>query len=170
MLLIGRVVKLRPMTLSEKGLFFDMATRSDATPYLYGPLSGTAVPTWEELFRDYQDYFFDGSQPEKGRCFAILSGDRVIGQVSYNEIDRQRACVELDVWIAASSDTGKGAGPDALETLMRYLHEEMSVGTFVICPSAANPRAIRAYQKAGFRVASRSTDSRGKDSYRMEEP
>jgi RimJ/RimL family protein N-acetyltransferase len=43
------------------------------------------------------------------------------------------------------------AGADALDALCRHLHERFSVAEFMVQPSARNPRAIRAYEKAGFR-------------------
>jgi diamine N-acetyltransferase len=59
---------------------------------------------------------------------------------------------ELDTWMRSARHTGHGWGSDALEAIVRHLHSECGVSVFVIRPSARNPRAIRAYQKAGFTV------------------
>lgn len=168
MILAGQIIKLRPMTTDEKSLFFEMATKSEATPYLYGEMYGNKIPTWDEMFDDYKEFYFDGSQPEKGRCFAILLNDEVIGQINYNEINRQNSSVELDIWIAKNANTGKGAGSDALKTLIKYLAEEMKMSNFIICPSANNPRAIKSYQNAGFKIVKKYSDEKGRENYRME--
>ena len=156
------------MTIDEKSLFFEMATKSDATPYLYGEKYGDKIPTWDEMFDDYGEYYFDGSQLEKGRCFAILLNNEIIGQVNYNNIDRQINSVELDIWISKNSNTGKGAGSDALKTLMKYLQEEMKVYNFIICPSVYNLRAIKGYQNAEFKIVKKYLDDKGAENYCME--
>ncbi len=168
MILAGKIIKLRPMTTDEMPLFFDMATKSEATPYLYGGMYGDKIPTWEEIFDDYKKYYFDGSQPEKGCCFAILLNNEIIGQVNYNDIDRQNNSTELDIWIAKSNDTGKRAGSDALKTLIEYLTQEKKVNNFIICPSINNPRAVKGYQNAGFKIVKKYLDEKGKENYRME--
>ena len=46
---------------------------------------------------------------------------------------------------------GRGYGTDALIALSRMLYVRFGVQEFMMQPSARNPRAIRAYEKAGFR-------------------
>ncbi len=156
------------MTVDEMSLFFDMATKSEATPYLYGEKYGDKIPTRKELFDDYKKYYFDGSKPDKGRCFAILFDDEVVGQVNYNNINRSNNSVELDIWIAKNNDTSRGLGSDALKTLMEYLAKDMKVNNFILFPSIHNPRAAKAYQNAGFKIIKKSNDNKGKENYRME--
>jgi RimJ/RimL family protein N-acetyltransferase len=47
---------------------------------------------------------------------------------------------------------GRGHGPDALAALSRHLHAALGLTDFFLRPSARNPRAVRAYEKAGFRA------------------
>jgi diamine N-acetyltransferase len=116
------------------------------------------VPTWEEFCEDYQSYYFDVSRPTRGKCFIIMAGDRPVGQINYNEIDRQKRRTELDIWMGREVDCGKGYGPDALEALSKYLFETFEVVELVIRPSARNRRAIRAYAKAGFQQVRLSSE------------
>jgi RimJ/RimL family protein N-acetyltransferase len=44
----------------------------------------------------------------------------------------------------------RGYGAAALDALCGYLHRRFAVREFPVQPSARNPRAIRAYEKAGF--------------------
>ncbi len=46
---------------------------------------------------------------------------------------------------------GKGYGTDALKTLAKYLFDNFDVSKVWIEARANNPRAIRAYEKAGFK-------------------
>ena len=147
----GEKVVLRPMTVDEMPIFYQWATQSDSAPFWYGELYGDHVPAYEEFTRDWKRYYFDGSEPEKGRCFIILVGDRAIGQVNYNDINRENNSVELDIFIAEDADKNRGYGTDALKTLVKYLFQNMNIQLCEIEPFTKNPRAIRAYEKAGFK-------------------
>jgi len=46
---------------------------------------------------------------------------------------------------------GKGYGSDALKTLIKYLFENFNINKIWIEARVNNPRAIRAYEKAGFK-------------------
>ena len=152
MIIRGEKVILRPMTVDEIPIFYQWATQSEATPFMYGELYGDHVPTYEELMQDWKTYYFNGSEPEKGRCFIILAGNKAIGQVNYNEINRENNSVELDIFIAEDADKNKGYGTDALKTLTKYLFQKMNIQLCEIEPITKNPRAIRAYEKAGFKT------------------
>jgi RimJ/RimL family protein N-acetyltransferase len=52
--------------------------------------------------------------------------------------------------MSCEANCGKGYGPDAIRALCTWLAAEFGVRTFMMQPSARNPRAIRAYEKAGF--------------------
>jgi len=152
MIIRGEKVVLRPMTVDEIPVFYKWATQSEATPFWYGELYGDHVPTYEEFIRDWKEYYFDGSAPEKGRSYAILVGDRAIGQINYNEVNRENNSVELDIIIAEDANKGKGYGTDALKTLVKYLFQNMNIQLCEIEAITKNPRAIRAYEKAGFKI------------------
>ncbi len=147
------------MTVEEMPQFFEWATQSDATPYWYGELQGDKVPTFKEFCKDWKKHYFDGSAPEKGRCFVIFMDDTAIGQVNYNEIDRKNSSVELDIIIAEDRYKNKGYGTDALQTLSKYLFLVMDIQTCWIEVVCTNPRAIRAYQKAGFQITKTFIDA-----------
>ena len=167
MILKGNAVILRPMTVEEIPLFFKWATQSDATPYWYGELQGDKIPSYEEFLKDWKSHYFDGSAPEKGRCFMILVDNEAIGQVNYNEVDRGDNSVELDIIIADDRHKNKGHGSDALQTLTRYLFREMDVQKCWIDVIQKNPRALKAYKKAGFKIIKTFIDM-GIECYRLE--
>jgi len=149
MIIRGEKVALRPMTVDEIPIFYKWATQSDSTPFWY---DDDHVLTYEEFIRDWKGYYFDGSEPEKGRCFIMLVGNKAIGQINYNEINRANNSVELDIIIAEDVDKSKGYGSDALKTLVKYLFQNMNIQLCWIEAITKNPRAIRAYEKAGFKT------------------
>lgn len=164
MLLKGKEVSLRPMKEDEIPLFYKWATRSDATPFWYGELYGNEIPTFDKFRKDWKPHYFNDENPELGRCFVILLKDKPIGQINYNSIDLKKKSVEIDVLIADAKNQGKGYGPDAIKTLVKYLIKELKVKEVWVAAIKKNPRAIKAYQKAGFKIIKPPRDIK-KDSH-----
>lgn len=127
-------------------------TQSDLTREMLGPpnFPDAAIPTWEEFNEDYLDHYFDDSAPLKGRCFILMFEEQEVGQINYNEIDAERKCTEIDIWLAARKYTGKGWGTSAIEWLCDYLLQKFDCKAIFIAPSRRNKMAIKAYTKAGF--------------------
>ena len=57
----------------------------------------------------------------------------------------------VDVFLGEPDLWGKGIGTQALRMVVRHLLEEVGAKEVVITPFAHNARAIRSYEKAGFR-------------------
>lgn len=143
----GQKTTLRPATLEDRHMIFKWGHDSDIASFIYPP--GSATKTFEDFCDDWKENFFTDEEPRLGRMFIILYRDSPVGTVAYNDIDPQDR-VELDIWMNSEANCGKGLGPDAINALCSYLSAEFSVRTFMMQPSARNPRAIRAYEKAGF--------------------
>lgn len=150
MKILGKQVILRPFSIEEKALFYQLTCQSDATEFLFGELYQNSIPNFKQLFLDYKNYYFDGSKPKKGRCFKIIHQNKTIGQINYNEIIPRTNTTELDIWISKKVNWGKGLGTDALLTICPYLNEYFEIKEVEIIPLAKNKRAINSYQKAGF--------------------
>jgi RimJ/RimL family protein N-acetyltransferase len=82
-----------------------------------------------------------------------------VGQINYEMREGPPRLAELDIWLRSLADTGHGYGSDALVTLTDHLQRTLGVDTFLIRPSARNPRAVRAYQKAGFVIRPMTTQA-----------
>jgi aminoglycoside 6'-N-acetyltransferase len=75
----------------------------------------------------------------------------VVGLIQYEEEntpDYRHAAI--DVFLATKWQ-GRGLGSEALRVLARYLFEERGHHRLTIDPAATNERAIRAYERVGFR-------------------
>ncbi|MEL6254831.1 MAG: GNAT family N-acetyltransferase [Bacteroidota bacterium] len=150
MILKGPHIELRPLSLKERYKFFLMATESDSTPFWYGDLYGDTIPSYTIFKHEWPDRYFKDDEPKKGRCFGIYLGEDLIGQVNYNEIDLVEQRSDMDIIIGQSCHHGKGYGTEAIRLLSDHLFEQMSLKICVIEVLSQNPRAFRAYQKAGF--------------------
>ena len=79
-----------------------------------------------------------------------LDGDTIGCVQCYEEADPDYRHAGLDVFLA-SAFQGKGLGSEALRVLARHLFVERGHHRLVIDPRADNRRAIRAYERVGFR-------------------
>lgn len=154
-IIIGDLVVLRPASINERRLIFEWLALSDIAGLMSGPptFPERPVPTWEQFQEDYLEYYFNDSALLLGRCYLIEVDGISIGQINYNDIEVFDGVtrVELDLWMRSKEHCGKGYGTDALNTLCQFLAERMWVQEFMVQPSARNPVAIRAYEKAGFK-------------------
>jgi aminoglycoside 6'-N-acetyltransferase len=76
---------------------------------------------------------------------------RVAGMIQFHEEatpDFRHAGIDI---FLASACHGQGLGADAVRTLARHLFEERGHHRVTIDPAAANERAIRCYERVGFR-------------------
>ena len=150
MILKGEKVTLVPIKPEEKDEFYELATKSYGSKFWHDK-EETKKLTKEKFFKDWNEGYFDVNSPEKGQCFWIIVNGRKIGQVNYNKIDLQNKKVEVDIIIGSEEDMSKGYGSDSLRTLMKYLFEKLGVNKIWIEARGNNPRAIKAYEKAGFK-------------------
>jgi len=148
----GAIVTLRPSRDSDRRDVFNWLARSDATSSMLGPPLFPEVPppTWEEFNRDFGSHFFDGSTLDVESSYIIEVTGEPVGQINYEIRHDPVRHAELDIWLKSLAVTGRGYGTDALITLCDHLSRTLGVETFLLRPSARNPRALRAYQKAGF--------------------
>ncbi|MEM9987593.1 MAG: GNAT family protein, partial [Bacteroidota bacterium] len=69
---------------------------------------------------------------------------------NYNQINKDDLSTELDILIADHQNQGHGLGTEAIQLLTQYLFDHMNVRRCRIEVISQNPRAIRAYEKAGY--------------------
>jgi aminoglycoside 6'-N-acetyltransferase len=83
--------------------------------------------------------------------FAIDAAGEVVGSIQYyEESDPMYRHAGMDIFLATARH-GQGLGPEALRLLARHLFEERGHHRLVIDPAVANERAIRVYERVGFR-------------------
>ena len=87
----------------------------------------------------------------EGCAFAIEVDGELAGWLGFSEEnDPQYRRAGLDI-VLAPRFQGRGLGPAALRLAARWLIDERGHHRLTIDPAAENERAIRAYEKVGFR-------------------
>ena len=86
-----------------------------------------------------------------GLSFAIFSDGEIAGMIQfYEELDDEFRHAGIDLFLGTPFQD-RGLGTDTVRTMARYLIEERGHHRLIIDPAAQNERAIRCYEKVGFR-------------------
>ena len=133
----GERIVLRPLRVDDAPRLADLGADPDVARWWPGIDEATLI------------------EKAKGRrdttCFAVLDGDEVAGLIQYYEhSDPDYRHANIDIFLGRPYH-GRGLGPDAVRALARHLVRDRGHHRLTIDPVAHNRRAIRAYEKAGFR-------------------
>lgn len=150
------MIELREATIGDRKKTYKWLYYSDFSDYLneLGGITKETIPSYEYYKKEeYMDFYFDGSQPEKGRAYIIVcrTNGKIedIGIISYTSFHLLDKITEFDIWLKGLNYTGHGYGTEALLRLAGIVRDS-GYDKVIIRPSKHNKRAINAYQKAGF--------------------
>lgn len=124
-------------------------TRADAPALLWLLEQPSVSRYWgaynaEKLDRD----FFD---PAWTYTYLVLVEDALAGAVQFHEeTDPDYRYAAIDIALAEGFQD-RGLGTRVLRRVLRYLFDERGHHRVTIDPATDNPRAIRAYEKVGFK-------------------
>jgi RimJ/RimL family protein N-acetyltransferase len=146
------MIYLKEAVLQNRKKIYDWLYFSDFSSFLNELQSSSQIPSPPEFKEDYEDFFFESSNPEKGQGYIIIINEdeeEEIGFISYTSFHLMNGIAELDIWLKSLNYTGKGYGTSALKNLSEKLFNE-GFHTLIIRPCAKNIRAVNSYKKAGF--------------------
>lgn len=93
----------------------------------------------------------DSQGAEHITTFAITRSGEIVGWIGgWEKLDRDYRHAGVDLFVATAHQ-GQGFGAEAIRLVCRFLFEQRGHHRIVIDPAADNDRAIRTYQKVGFR-------------------
>ena len=116
----------------------------------FRPVSRDEHDAWFERIRRSHEVVIFGIR--------TADDDRLIGSCQLNEIDRTKGSAQLQIRIGDRDHWGRGRGTEAIRLLLRHAFGELGLRRVRLHVFADNERAIRAYEKAGFREARRLTE------------
>jgi aminoglycoside 6'-N-acetyltransferase len=136
-MLHGTQTTLRPVTIED-------------APVLAGILAEPEVAHWWPRYDEerVRTELIEGSDTV---VFVVeVDGERVGAIMYVEEPSPDYRHASIDVFLHPDWH-GKGLGTDAVRTLARHLIHDRGHHRLAIDPAAANEKAIRAYQRIGFR-------------------
>ena len=136
-LLMGKRVQIRPMR--------EMDLEGDTEWARMNP----------EKLREY--YWRSQEEPQLGP-FVILNEDRErIGRIEYTAYRPSERRTQCNIFLSERY-TGRGYGADALSTFSTFLFETLEINAIGLIVNMKNERAIRCYQKCGYKIRHRFPD------------
>jgi aminoglycoside 6'-N-acetyltransferase len=128
----GEMVTLRPVTRED-------------LPALLAILEEPEVARW---WRRSEWERVDESDAD---TFTIVVDGEAAGCIQYSEeTDPDYCSAAVDIFVGTAAQ-GRGVGPDAMRTLIAWLVAERGHHRLTVDPAAENARAVRVYEKLGFR-------------------
>lgn len=104
-----------------------------------------AVKSWIE--KDLEDE----TRNEFAFSMRTLEQDRLIGDIALDVLDWSSREAFVGLGIGEREFWSKGYGTDAMSVMLRYAFVELNLRRVTLTVFEYNPRAIRSYEKAGFR-------------------
>lgn len=138
-ILRGDRVRLRPV-------------RPDDRERLRAILAEPSVARWWGVSDSPDQAVDDWLTPDPDTVVLAIEVDgEIAGSIQFaEEPDPDYRHAGIDLFLATSHQ-GQGLGTDAIRTIARYLFDVRGHHRLTIDPSAANERAMRAYERVGFR-------------------
>ncbi|MDP4125915.1 MAG: GNAT family protein [Bacillota bacterium] len=103
--------------------------------------------------------FLDGSS-DTYRYAVLNEKNSLIGSIGFKEINIPGQSATIYVVIGDKTFWGKGYGTDALITLSRFLFTQWNFHRLSLDTWDENIRAIKAYEKVGFKIEGRQRQAR----------
>lgn len=124
--------------------------------------SAKKIQSWIE--RDFETGYRDGY------FFVIRTNeeDRLIGYTILFALNYPHGDAELGIGLGERAYWGKGYGTDTVRVVLRYAFTELNLRRVTLGVFAYNARAIRAYEKAGFKVEGRLRQYLARDGQRYD--
>ncbi len=147
----GDRVTLKPasngFTVAEQRRRFEWS-RNAELQYWSGRIP--TAPSFAEFCRVLPER--DWPSSGQRRSYGILDeGGQLIGMVSCYGIDWEQRTGELGVYIGETDLWNRGYGTDAVLTLLAHLFTDLRFAIVSLTTYATNTRALKSYEKAGFR-------------------
>jgi RimJ/RimL family protein N-acetyltransferase len=104
---------------------------------------------------EVDDAWFDTYLSRRGRdvrCAICLDeGDEPVGLVTLTDIDPVHAQAEFHIMIGPPEATGRGVATAATREMLRHAFRDLNLHRVFLSVLDSNDRAIRVYEKVGFR-------------------
>lgn len=143
--LTGPDLILAPLREADADLLFEWINDRDLV-LLSSPFRPIGRPDHDEWFRrirERSDTVIFGIR--------LSDGDRLIGSCQLNTIDERHRTCELQIRIGDAGARGMGYGSQAVSLLVKYAFQDLGLERVQVHVFETNQRAIRVYERVGFK-------------------
>ncbi|MDQ7094937.1 GNAT family protein [Desulfosporosinus sp. PR] len=154
-MLKGKRIRIRPIEEDDIDLLYQWTTDEEVNYWSSGAWPLNSLQTKDQLAEKYLD-----SQPDSYRYAILNEKDSLIGTIGFKEINVPSRSATLFVVLGDKTCWNQGYGTDALITFARFLFTQWNFHRISLDTWDENLRAIRAYEKVGFKVEGRQREAR----------
>lgn len=97
------------------------------------------------------DRYFDNNAVSDRKLFAIMVGDRIVGECKLKNIDLQKRECSMGIHLQNDAVKGKGYGTQAERLILQYAFEELGMVAVNADAALKNTRSQHVLEKVGFR-------------------
>ena len=144
----GSSVRLVPFLAERDSTFFAISNRNSEYQRL-----AMADPAQQYSKENIKKWLEKGELSENEVFFMIqtINDDRIIGNINLEDFRNSNNNAFVGISISDPKDWGKGFGTDAMSIILKYGFNILNLHRISLNVFEYNPRAIRSYEKAGFK-------------------
>jgi RimJ/RimL family protein N-acetyltransferase len=154
-MLEGKKVRLRAVERVDLPTFVKWINDQEVTQFLElnPPMSLEDEEKW-----------FVNLQKSEDKVFSIDTKEgKLIGNVGLMRLNWKDRSVLIGIMIGEKEFWNQGYGTDAIETLLRYLFDELALNRVYLIADERNARGLHCYEKLGFKKEGVLRQNRYKD-------
>lgn len=152
---VGDRIYLSPRSTEDAEIFTNWLNDFETTDYL--GRSGNIVTLVGE-----KEYLNNNSMSNNAASFVIvtLDGDKMIGTLSLERIDSINRTAVLGIFIGDKDYRNNGYGTEAIRLILEYGFNYLNLHSIKLDLMSFNERALKCYQKCGFKEYGRRRQSK----------
>lgn len=118
------------------------------------------LPINEDMEKEWYKEYCKNKETHRGFNLAIETKEgKFLGTLGANHIYSKNRVAEVGIFIGDKEYLGKGYGSDAMMLLLKLLFDEMNINKVSLKVFGFNKRAIKSYEKCGFKTEAVSRES-----------
>lgn len=163
----GELVRLSAIDAEDASKAFSIWDRDSEFRRLLD--SGVAyLPSQKEMKKWIEKDLDEQSNDQHWFAIRKLDDDALLGDIGLYIVNWTARDAFIGIAIGDRAFWGKGFGTDAMKVIVRYAFNEVNLNRVTLGVFEYNPRAIRAYEKAGFRLEGRERKALNKEGKRWD--
>ncbi|MEQ8674041.1 MAG: GNAT family protein [Aggregatilineales bacterium] len=143
----GEKIILRPFRTEDAEPLWESMDHAE-----FNKLTGTQGTFTREMIDKYIARQVANDDDSRAPFIIALPDDsKALDEVIINEIDSDNNSASIRIGMFTDEGVGKGYGTEAMRLMVNYGFNQLGLHRIELSVYAFNPRAIRAYEKVGFK-------------------
>ena len=149
--IVGERLYLSPMNVEDAETYVNWLSNRDVTDNLCLTCKVETIPGEREYIESKKDGSYDFS--------IVLNDDTLIGNISLMDVSTLSGKATLGIFIGDEKNRNKGYGTEAIKLIVDYGFNILRLHNIDLKVFSFNERAVKSYEKAGFKEYGRRHES-----------